>query len=260
MPLSFVKYQGTGNDFILVDDRAQTFPADDVSYIAHLCHRRFGIGADGLILLQESLNPADCFSMVYFNADGNPSTFCGNGGRCIVAFAAELGLLTAGDTITFNATDGQHAATYISGQHIELKMHCSGPPIATLVTGGGTGYYVNTGSPHLIIHVDDVDETEVKTVGALHRREPQFSVYGGVNVNFVQKVSPTHLRVRTYERGVEDETYSCGTGVTAAALWAAPGLQATIDTPGGILSVRSSPDLSDIDLIGPADRVYAGKL
>jgi diaminopimelate epimerase len=256
--LHFVKYQGAGNDFVMVDDRSQTFPAGDYRHVEALCHRRFGIGADGLILLQEALSPATRFTMVYYNSDGNLSTFCGNGGRCIVAFAAEIGLVEPGETIAFSATDGVHEAVYFSQQHIELAMRCTGPPILVELADGVQGFYLNTGSPHVMIEVAHVDDIDVKKVGALYRHDHQFAPHGGVNINFVQRLRPDHLRVRTYERGVEDETYSCGTGVTASALWAAPGQEVAIETPGGLLSVRSKSDLSDIYLIGPGERVFAG--
>ena len=258
--MQFTKYHGTGNDFILIDDRAGHFPTGDYGRVAALCHRRFGIGADGLILLQESLSPANAFTMVYYNSDGKPGSFCGNGGRCAVAFASELGMLQPGRHIRFSAADGVHEADYHTPQKIELQMRAAGDPVAALLPDGSTGYYLNTGSPHLIVPVSDVDKVEVETLGRALRYDPQFAPYGGVNVNFVEILSSTSVKVRTYERGVEAETYSCGTGVTAAALWHSPGNEVSIQTPGGMLSVRSSENGGSLYLIGPAERVFAGTI
>ena len=258
--MHFTKYHGTGNDFIMLDDRVGIFPATDYDRVAAFCHRRFGIGADGLILIQESLSPAEAFTMVYYNSDGRPGSFCGNGGRCAVAFATELGMLDAGQPIRFSAADRIHEAVYHSAQNIELQMWASGPPVATSLPDGTIGFYLNTGSPHLIVPVSDVQNTEVETLGRSLRYDPQFAPYGGVNVNFVEIASLTSIKVRTYERGVEAETYSCGTGVTAAALWHAPGKEVSIQTPGGTLTVRSSENGGYLYLIGPAERVFAGTI
>lgn len=258
--MQFVKYHGTGNDFILIDDRAGHFPAQDFAQVAALCHRRFGIGADGLILLQVPSGHGQAFHMAYYNADGRPSTFCGNGGRCTVAFAAELGLVVPGGVVQFTAADGPHQATYHGANHIELAMHASDAPQQRLLAEGQKGYFLDTGSPHLILPVASVAEVEVVALGRQHRHDAQFASIGGVNVNFVEQLSANHLQVRTYERGVEDETLSCGTGVTAAALWAAPGHTVRVDTPGGTLQVSSSADLRQVVLAGPAQRVYQGTL
>ncbi len=254
--MKFSKYQGTGNDFILIDDRDAAFPLADQAFIAQLCHRRFGIGADGLILLRN--DPDYDFRMVYFNADGAEGSMCGNGGRCLTRFAHDLGLF---DTQTrFVAVDGAHTAVVEEGD-ISLKM--------SDVTGieNRNGFtFLNTGSPHVVQFVADITVVNVVAEGRVIRHDAAFP--GGTNVNFVQLTDHQTVRVRTYERGVEDETYSCGTGVTAVALaahrqenMAGP---VFIETPGGNLRVsfRGQPDgsFNDIYLTGPAKRVFAGTI
>jgi len=255
---TFTKYQGTGNDFILVDDRAQTFPVSDFVFVASLCNRRFGIGADGLILLQESLSPAHAFAMVYHNSDGRPSTFCGNGSRCIMAFAASLGLVKPGIPSIFLATDGEHTGTYHNPEAIDMHMNARLPIHSLQLADGTQAALLQTGSPHLIVPVADTDSVDVQKMGAQYRYEPQFAPHGGVNVNFVQRLSATSLKVRTYERGVEAETLSCGTGVTASALWAATGHRVQVQTLGGMLKVTSMKDWSQVILSGPAHRIFTG--
>ncbi|TDB68193.1 diaminopimelate epimerase [Arundinibacter roseus] len=255
--IQFVKYQGTGNDFILLDDRNETFPVSK-ELIAHLCHRRFGIGADGLILLKNA--EGYDFRMVYFNADGAEGSMCGNGGRCTVRFAHDLGIFA--ENTRFIAVDGAHEAVADS-EVIKLKMS----PVKGLQKQESYDF-LNTGSPHYVTFVDEVAKTEVVTLGRTIRYGDIFGPLGGTNVNFVEVVSDNHLKVRTYERGVEDETYSCGTGVTACALsshahfgWQGP---VTIDTPGGSLCVtfqEIAPEVYDsIYLIGPAKRVFNGEV
>ncbi|MCK8494113.1 diaminopimelate epimerase [Spirosoma sp. RP8] len=255
--MDFYKYQGTGNDFVLVDDRAGTFPASDQAFIERLCHRRFGIGADGLILLQN--DPEYDFRMVYFNADGAEGSMCGNGGRCIVRFAHDLGVFE-GET-RFMAVDGEHTALVNEGE-ISLKMsNVSGIEQRNGLT------FLNTGSPHVVQFVDDLESLDVVAEGRKIRYSAPFQP-GGTNVNFAQVVDENTLFVRTYERGVEDETYSCGTGVTAVALVAHQQLNTptpvSIRTIGGNLRV-SFTALADgrfeaIHLIGPAQRVFTGTL
>ncbi|MPR32194.1 diaminopimelate epimerase [Salmonirosea aquatica] len=257
MLLNFYKYQGTGNDFILIDDRTESFPVS-TQLVARLCHRRFGIGADGLILLRNE--PGYDFRMVYFNADGAEGSMCGNGGRCTVRFAHDLGIFQ--EHTTFMAVDGVHEAT--ANEHsIRLKMSPVGDS-----EQHETYDFLDTGSPHYVAYVDDVDKTDVVTIGRAVRYGETYGPRGGTNVNFVQVVSPNFLKVRTYERGVEDETYSCGTGVTACALsshahfgWESP---VDIAVVGGNLQVEfrklESGQFDDIYLIGPAVRVYEGTL
>lgn len=257
MTLEFFKYQGTGNDFVMIDDRQETFPATDQALVAHLCDRRFGIGADGLILLQN--DPNYHFRMVYFNADGAEGSMCGNGGRCIVRFAHDLGLFDR-DT-RFLAVDGEHVA-HVSDEVISLKMsNVSGIDNREGFT------FLNTGSPHVVRFVDGLDSLDMVGEGRAIRYSEVFRP-GGTNVNYAEVLDGKTLLVRTYERGVEDETYSCGTGVTAVALVASQQLNMNspiaIQTKGGNLAVAfdaKGDDLfNDIYLIGPAQRVFAGTI
>jgi diaminopimelate epimerase len=255
MKISFYKYQGTGNDFVMIDDRSGSFPASK-ELIESLCHRRFGIGSDGLILLQEA--EGYDFRMVYFNADGGEGSMCGNGGRCVVRFAHDLGVFT--DSTTFIAVDGPHEAT-VEGDVIRLRMS----PVAS-VEEHEEYDFMNTGSPHYVTYVDNIQQADVVETGKDIRYGPIYGPIGGTNVNFVEVQKDNQLSVRTYERGVEDETYSCGTGVTACALsahiregWESP---IVVHTVGGTLEVDfNEPFLGsfdDIYLIGPAVRVYEG--
>ena len=210
MKVEFFKYQGTGNDFILIDNRSlEGFPSWTPELVEKLCDRRFGIGADGFMLLQHS-DKYD-FEMIYMNADGKESSMCGNGGRCIVSFAQYLGLIKDNAT-TFNAIDGEHYAVIESSDYVRLGMSS-----VSGIQKRGEDYYLNTGSPHYVVFVDDVDQVDVLHEGKKIRYNDEFR-QEGTNVNFVQILSDAGIKVRTYERGVEAETYSCGTGVTAAAI------------------------------------------
>ncbi|MFP9099722.1 diaminopimelate epimerase [Flavobacterium sp. RHBU_24] len=254
---TFYKYQGTGNDFVMIDNRDETFPKNDTKLVAQLCDRRFGIGADGLILL-ENANGTD-FRMVYFNSDGNPSTMCGNGGRCIVAFANMLGLIE--NETEFEAVDGRHHATIAGDGTVSLHMKD-----VNTVTVYENYVFLDTGSPHHVELVDDLETLDVKHIGASIRNS---GLYGnaGANVNFVYQIDTDTFSVRTYERGVEDETYSCGTGVTAVAI--AMKVQGKTDadnvtllTPGGELSVsftQTGKQFKDVYLTGPAHFVFKGE-
>lgn len=256
MQLQFDKYQGTGNDFILIDNRDSSIKLS-VSQIAFLCDRRFGIGADGLMLL-ENIEGYD-FRMVYYNADGNESTMCGNGGRCIVAFAKKLGVV--GNNASFIAIDGAHTATVNEDDTISLQMQNVED---VLYADGYTE--LNTGSPHYVVFVDDVNATDVFNTGRKIRNSERYQPKG-INVNFVQRLADG-IHVRTYERGVEDETYSCGTGVTAAAIAASKNaigyICTNIKTPGGKLQVsfnkKDENHITDVVLSGPATYVYSGMI
>lgn len=255
MTLSFYKYQGTGNDFVIVDNRELFFPKDDAKLVSSLCDRRFGIGADGLILLENDLETD--FKMVYYNADGNQSTMCGNGGRCLVAFAKHLGII---DTKTsFNAVDGLHTA-HIENDLVSLQMSN-----VTEVKKKPNSFFLDTGSPHHVQLVADLKDFDVEKEGAKLR----YGIYGasGSNINFVEQQTKDTFSVRTYERGVENETLSCGTGVTAVAIaMHSAGITnqntITIQTKGGDLSVRFKNGLgySDIHLTGPAVLVFKGEI
>lgn len=257
MQIHFHKYQGTGNDFILIDNRDKKISLS-TEQINYLCDRRFGIGADGLMLLE--LTDGYDFKMVYYNSDGRESSMCGNGGRCISAFAKSLGLVE--DHAKFLAVDGPHESTFSDGW-VSLGM-CDVQGIEKI----GNDFYLNTGSPHYVQIVDNIDTIDVFSEGQKIRYNERFKA-AGTNVNFIQKKGEV-LFVRTYERGVEDETYSCGTGVTAAALIAGhlnlfdhKGI-CHIQTPGGKLQVRyeqgENNSFKNIFLEGPATFVFEGEV
>lgn len=258
MTIHFYKYQGAGNDFIVVDNRDNAVAHQSPGLIQQLCHRRFGIGADGVLFLQEKAGFD--FEMIYYNADGKPGSMCGNGGRCIVALARHLGMIKS--ETNFLAADGPHYAIISeSGDWVSLQM-------INVETIGqdAEAYVLNTGSPHYVECVTGLNQKDVFTEGRAIRYN---SIYAkkGINVNFVEDFGD-HYFVRTYERGVEDETYACGTGVTAVALAMAKqkGLSGQINTPvsvqGGQLNVRFNFDgakFSNIFLEGPATLVFEGE-
>ena len=260
--LHFHKYQGTGNDFVMMDDRAGQFDATNDALVRHLCDRRRGIGADGLILLRQ--HAQHDFEMVYFNADGRLGSMCGNGGRCAVAFARHLGIIET-DT-RFLAADGLHEARIEADGTVRLRMQ----DVAGQRQVEGHGVFLDTGSPHLVRFepASTLAELNVFAEGRAIRYGELFREKG-TNVNFVEAPAEPDQpwQVRTYERGVEDETLSCGTGVTAVAL-AASRQGATspvhLRTPGGDLHVTfdAQPDgsFTNIFLIGPATRVFEGFL
>jgi diaminopimelate epimerase len=255
---TFYKYQGTGNDFVIIDNRDLKFDRRNNALVAKLCDRRFGIGADGLMLLQ-SKSGFD-FEMVYYNSDGNESSMCGNGGRCIVEFSRTLGLVK--DKAHFIAIDGPHVAT-VKPQFISLKMN----DVKTVELNADFSF-LNTGSPHYVAFVNDIKNYNVFAEGKKVRNNARFKAEG-TNVNFIEK-QYNDLFVRTFERGVEGETYSCGTGVTAAALVAALKNVSTtenhcsIKTLGGDLNVRfrkhADNSFTDIWLEGPATFVFKGEI
>lgn len=256
--IPFYKYQGTGNDFIIVDQLNKTYlTQDDSEIIRHMCHRRFGIGADGLILLQSSQRYD--FDMVYFNADGHVGSLCGNGARCAVACSYKLGLFD--ESCKFDASDGMHEASRKSDGIIELKMQ----PVEAVELG--KGYFIlDTGSPHYVTFVEDLSDLDITQSGRAIRYSDRFRD-AGINVNFVEELKDA-IEVNTYERGVENETLSCGTGVTAAALAHAlkHNLQRgaiKVKTKGGDLKIKykkGAKGFRDIWLSGPAVQVYQGKI
>lgn len=256
MNIQFFKYQGTGNDFILLDNRQAIFPKNNTKLIQTLCDRRFGIGADGLILLEN--DKFSDFKMVYYNADGNESTMCGNGGRCIVAFAKQLHLIE--NETTFTAVDGEHYAKISVDGTVSLQMKN-----VEEIQFASDYVFLDTGSPHHISLVDDVKSVPVKEIGSQIRYS---DLYGkaGSNVNFVEPISDSLFAVRTYERGVEDETLSCGTGVTAAAIamnaiGKTTSNEISLLVEGGELKVtfqKEGNTYSHVFLIGPATFVFEG--
>ena len=253
--IQFYKYQGTGNDFVMIDDRKEEFDIHAHDLIKSLCDRKFGIGADGLILLEN--DDSSDFKMVYFNSDGNSSSMCGNGGRCLVAFANFLGIID--DKTSFNAIDGLHHAVINRGM-VSLQMidvlEIKTKPNAT---------FLDTGSPHHVQLVENLKDFKVQKEGAKLR----YGLYGkkGSNINFVEQLSDSKFSVRTYERGVENETLSCGTGVTAVAIamhniGKTSSEQVTIEAVGGELKVQfnSNGNYSEVFLTGPAKQVFKGEI
>ncbi|MBU2920398.1 diaminopimelate epimerase [Winogradskyella psychrotolerans] len=257
MNMTFYKYQGTGNDFVIVDNRLQTINKNDTKRIARLCHRRFGIGADGYILLENDDNTD--FKMVYYNADGNESTMCGNGGRCIVAFANFLGIIK--NETTFVAIDGLHKAKIENGM-VYLQMQD-----VSEIKSFDNHQFLDTGSPHHVEMVSGLANFEVKANGSKIRYGQPYNKEGS-NVNFVEQLSDDNFAVRTYERGVEDETLSCGTGVTAVALamhksGKTKSENISLKTEGGELNVTFNSNdkgYKNIWLVGPAEQVFKGEI
>lgn len=258
MKIHFHKYHGTGNDFIILDNREGLYRGLTEKQIRSMCHRNFGIGADGLMLL----NPHSRydFEMKYYNADGRPGSMCGNGARCIVQFAWDSGLQKT--TYRFLAADGEHEANMESNGLISLRMQ----DVEDIEETNGR-FILNTGSPHYVMPVDDVMHVDVCKKGREIRYSPPFKKEG-INVNFVQQDEERDkITVRTYERGVEDETLSCGTGVTAAALALYHNdigfNRVDVETKGGHLSVefdRRDGVYRNIWLIGPTEKVFEGDI
>jgi diaminopimelate epimerase len=257
MKIAFEKYQGTGNDFIIIDDRSRSFPDQDIELISRLCHRHFGIGSDGLMLIRDS-DQTD-FEMVFYNPDGSKS-LCGNGSRCAVAYANKLGI--ANDEGKFLTTDGIHAYKLTGEAQVAIHMHD-----VSMMDSLEGHRFIHTGSPHLIVQTPDVDQVDVVTLGRQLRYRAAFKEMGGTNVNFVSDMGEACFGVRTYERGVEGETLSCGTGVTAVALAMAmegkADALAEIHTHGGVLKVHFKMDdnkFTDIWLEGPVGYVFSGEI
>ncbi len=254
MTINFYKYQGTGNDFIIIDNRNKSFEIDN-NLIKKMCDRRFGIGADGLMLL-ENHNNTD-FRMVYFNSDGYEGTMCGNGGRCIVAFANKLGIIK--NKTKFIAVDGVHYAEINDGL-VSLKMLD-----LKQIERINDDYFLNTGSPHYVKFVDEFNKINVYNEGKRIRNNDTFKAKG-TNVNFAQ-LTGNIIKVGTYERGVEDETLSCGTGVTAVAICAYIESDKKInnfdiETKGGNLNVsfdNKNNLFENVWLTGPATFVFSGE-
>ncbi len=260
MILDFYKYEGTGNDFVLIDDRIGSVNMN-AKQVAKICDRRFGIGADGVILLRNKIGYD--FEMIYYNSDGNLSSMCGNGGRCIMSFARKLGIVK--DKAIFWAADGRHEAELISADPdiIKLKMND-----VSVIEEKASGWFLDTGSPHLVMQVSELTSMDVRQQGRSIRNGMDFKEQG-VNVNF-SEISGDGLSVRTYERGVEDETLSCGTGVTATALVAmlnnwkgATEVPVKVSTPGGVLfvhAVQKKNSFENIWLEGPGTFVFKGEM
>ena len=254
MQFTFYKYQGTGNDFVIIDNRNEKFPKGDIKKIRIICDRRYGIGADGLMLFEN--HPDFDFKMVYYNSDGNESTMCGNGGRCIAAFAKKLGIIESEGS--FLAIDGGHSFVMI-GEEVKLKM------INVLnIEMEKQDYILSTGSPHYVSFRKNIDKMDIVTEARKIRYNDLYEKEG-INVNFVEELNGK-IYMRTYERGVEDETLSCGTGTVAVAICIAlknklnNGVMEIL-TPGGNLKVsfaREGGIFTNIWLEGTAIEVFEG--
>lgn len=271
--IRFFKYQGAGNDFVVLDNRKGEFSSLTTKQISLLCDRRFGIGADGLMMLEEASTGASArFKMAFYNSDGKAGSMCGNGGRCICAFALSLGLVKRGESFSFEAPDGLHEAYVSAGENgtetVALKMR---DVERWKFDEKRHIYLIDTGSPHYICFVENCDKIDVVKEGKRIRYSEEFPA--GINVDFVEMMKEGDLRVRTYERGVEDETFACGTGVTASALAFAleKGGGEThhdirIHTRGGDLRVAfdrlagegAARGFGHITLTGPACKVFEG--
>jgi diaminopimelate epimerase len=258
MQIQFYKYQGAGNDFVIMDNRNNIYDSLNRKQVAFLCDRRFGIGADGLMLLNKHAEYD--FEMKYYNSDGRESSMCGNGGRCLVKFASDKGINK--DIYTFLAVDGEHEANIYPDGTVGLKMN----DVKEVKKENGN-YILNTGSPHFVHLTTDVMHLDVFAKGREIRYNNEFKKEG-INVNFVEQLAePDKIIVRTYERGVEDETLSCGTGVTAAALVCYHNdngfNHVEVKTKGGVLSVeydKIGNEYKNIWLNGPAVRVFEGMI
>lgn len=256
MKIKFYKYQGAGNDFVMIDNRTKDFPIDK-NIIEKICNRNFGVGGDGLILLEN--DQASNFRMVYFNSDGNESTMCGNGGRCIVRFAHDLQVTD--ENMTFNAIDGLHHAV-VDGDTIRLQM------IDVKEVEDHDRYlFMNTGSPHHVQFTKNVKDVDVYNLGKKIRNGSPYYEEGS-NVNFVEILPNQSLKIRTYERGVENETLACGTGITAAAIASyirgfVKNNNIYVEALGGKLSVNfeeKNNTFENVWLNGPAVRVFEGEI
>jgi len=263
MKITFSKLSGAGNDFIVIDNRELAIHLTPLQ-IRQLCTRRTGVGADGLILIEPSA--AYAFSMKYHNADGFPGSMCGNGGRCAVYFASTTGIAaTSGNAFAFEANGNRYDAWVLEAESVKLKMLAPEGFRDNLEIEGECCHSVNTGSPHAIIYTSDLEAINVHETGsAIRHRTDMFT--GGTNVNFIEIISPHALSIRTFERGVEEETLACGTGAVAAALMSyrlgkisSTTVQVTVKS-GDTLEVQFSEDMKNVFLTGPAKIIYEGCL
>jgi len=273
MTLHFYKYEGAGNDFIIIDNRNLNI-ALDKEKIQSLCLRHFGVGSDGLMFLEsvkkeESSNLVPeredlDFAMRFYNPDGSSGMMCGNGGRCIVRFAKDIGAIQGKQT-TFLAPDGIHSAEILANGDISLKMKD--------VDSWGTypdGYWIDTGTSHFVVKSKDVKQEDILLRGRELRHDKRFLQHNGTNVNFYTEIKQNNLLIRTYERGVEDETLACGTGITATALCYAvdkdfkDGIYtidiATLHNKLKVKFLKHEKEFKDIYLIGPANKVFEGEI
>ncbi|TLU87519.1 MAG: diaminopimelate epimerase [Chlorobium sp.] len=263
MKITFSKLSGAGNDFIVIDNREGSVHLS-TSQIREMCTRRTGIGADGLILIEPS---AECaFSMKYYNADGFPGSMCGNGGRCAAYFASTIGIASSPDNgYTFEANSNHYSAWIIGDQTVKLQMLEPKEFRNDITIDGMVCHSLNTGSPHAIIYIHDLANAKVAETGKTIRHRTDIFPEG-TNVNFIEITSPESLSIRTFERGVEDETLACGTGAVAAALMSyrlakisSTTVRVTVKS-GDTLQVQFSDNMKELFLIGPAKIIYEGTM
>ena len=264
MKIQFYKYQGTGNDFVMVDNRDGCFNYNNTEFISSICDRKYGIGCDGLILIEDDIDLD--FTMRYFNSDGSQLGMCGNGARCVTQFAKKLGIIN--NSAIFQAIDGIHHAEIIDNSYARVKMNDIDMSNYDLIDKNFDNIYLNTGSPHLVINSNDIDKIDVFNEGRKIRFSDTYKKEG-VNINFVEVTSDNSLcKVRTYERGVENETLSCGTGAIAVAVVLnysniVSKKEIKISTKGGDLNVsfdRVGDNFSNIWLSGVVSEVYKGEI
>lgn len=270
MLLHFYKMTGAGNDFVMLDNRDLSLsPILEKDTIAMLCDRRFGIGGDGLIAVEPAQGEGD-YRMRYYNSDGGEAEMCGNGARCFAAFASaldddepmSLSFETQAGLINATIHEDYTVTVNLTTPHsLELNKVAASDVIPSGV------HFINTGVPHAVVFVDDLSKINIRELGA-HLRYHEAFAPAGTNVNFVQLISPSHIAIRTYERGVEDETLACGTGMTASALIYAllndTSSPVKVDVAGGdtlaVGFVKNGNDFSDVTLTGPADFVFDGAI
>ena len=257
MKIKFSKYNGAGNDFIIIDNRNDNINYNS-SLIKNICDRNFGIGGDGLIIIKNSISSD--FEILHYTSDGNLGSLCGNGSRCAIAFAYQNNIIDK--NTVFEAFDGVHEAEIISDGLIKMEMKINSDIIQNKY-----GTWLDTGSPHLVIEKENTDKLDVNLEGSLIRYNDHYK-REGVNVNFVEKLSNETFKIRTYERGVENETLACGTGSTASAicmnyLGKSNSNIITMKCQGGDLKVQfnsKDKDFTNISITGPANLVFEGQI
>lgn len=261
--IPFVKYHGAGNDFVLIDNRTGEYNLSEKE-IQKICNRHFGIGSDGLILLEKA--DGFDFKMVFYNPDASTDMMCGNGGRCIVAFAHSLGIID--NKVSFLAPDGKHIAEIIEKQGYKYAIKLGLLDVNEIIDLQD-GQFLNSGTPHFVKVVESLEELNLKEKGSLIRYDKRFEKTKGSNANFIEIVKDGEINIRTYERGVEDETLACGTGITASAIAYSEKYNSkvnpiTINSKGGQLKVyftkNESKTYSNIFLEGQAEKVFEGKI
>ncbi len=272
--MEFTKLQGSGNDFIVIDNRdgkvyeiLEELGIGIKDFVVEVCKHHTGVGADGLILIEKPENPDNDFKWQFFNADGSVAEMCGNGSRCAVRFCYEKGL--TGEKVKFETLAGVIKAEVLEGGR-RVKVQLTKPfglREEELVCGDGKirGTFINTGVPHFVIVVDDLESTDVLNLGRCVRYHERFKPYG-TNVNFLMPISESKISIRTYERGVESETLACGTGATASAIVSfikgiVSSIPVEVETKSGeILKIYFDREFNEVFLEGSVMKVYEGLL